>query len=359
VALATVTALAAVGPMPASALTAAAVPAALPAAAPTPPGTPAGWRLVRTDDFGGSRLSGIWGTYGGPHGGAAASYYSEDQVVVSGGLLRLRIADRPSGGRRYATGGVGGWNLTQTYGRYEFRARAPRGRGMDAYVTLWPQSQAPQQAALIEILARPGAEKAYLSNEYGSGETNRTVGGRFSDRFHTYAIEWAPRSFRILIDGEVRLSDTRVSRERRWLGFALSSGDPLTGLPDGATRIPNEFQVDWVRFFAYDPTAKGAPAAGKPTPSARPASPAPPRPASPSPDVPPASATPTTPAASAGAGQRPATGTEVDAAGASEPSAARRLLPAAGAALLLAGGAALAFPILGRGRRSRPPRHGR
>jgi beta-glucanase (GH16 family) len=331
--------------------------AAAPGVAAAAPGTAPGWRLVHRDDFGGSRLDPIWGRYSGPHGGEAASYYSPDQVAVSGGLLRLRMSERPSGGRRFATGAVGSWGLVQTYGRYEFRAKAPLGRGIDSYVTLWPPSQAPQQATLLEILARPGAEKAYLSNEYGSGETNRTVSGRFSDSFHTYVIEWAPRWFRILIDGQVRMKDTHASLVRKWIGFAVSSGDPLTGLPDSATRLPAEFQIDWVRIYAYD--AKAAPLA--PGPSASPSrspSPTPTPPATATatatPSSTPASSPPTSPSPQGPVG--PTAGPTVEAVNTSGSSPSRGLVTIAGAALLVAGGIALAFAAVSRSRR---PRHGK
>jgi beta-glucanase (GH16 family) len=81
------------------------------------------------------------------------------------------------------------------------------------------------------------------------------VPGDYSGDFHTYTIEWAPTFFRVLIDGVPRMTDTHVSAKAKWIGFALSSGDKLTGVPDRATPLPADFQVDWVRVYAYDPRA--------------------------------------------------------------------------------------------------------
>ena len=167
----------------------------------------------------------------------------------------MGIHRRDFGGKPYTTGGIGCFSLTQRYGRYEFRAKVPLGAGIDTFATLWPENDAAGDAALIDVLAKPGAEKAVLSNRYGTGTTSRIVDAPFSDGFHIFTIEWAPTGFRVLIDGQQQLSDGRVSTARRWLGFAVSSGDSLSGLPDAATVLPAEFLVDFVRVWAYDPGA--------------------------------------------------------------------------------------------------------
>lgn len=226
-----------------------------------------GWRQVWSSDFTGSALPGQCTTYDGPHGGPADSYYTPDQVRVSGGMLRLGMKRQPSGGRDYATGGVTCFRITQRYGRFEYRARPPLGAGIDAYATLWPLAQGASDNVLIEALPRPGQEKAYLSSNHGGDPVHTTVGGTYSGAFHTYAIEWSPGLLRILIDGVPGLTDRHPGTTPKWIGFAVSSGDSLTGLPDAATRLPTEFDVDWVRVYAYVPSAS-APSAPVPPASA-------------------------------------------------------------------------------------------
>jgi beta-glucanase (GH16 family) len=217
---------------------------------------PVGWRPLFATDFAGGDLPVECAPYEGPQGGVAASYYQPDEVNVTGGLLRLTMRRRDVGGRLFTTGGVGCRDLAQTYGRYEFRARAPAGVGIDSFITLWPaQTGHDKDATLVEILARPGAEKAYLTNQYGSGSSQVTAAGSYSADFHTYTIEWTPSFFRVLIDGAPRMTDSHVSMREKWIGFAMSSGDQLTGLPDSATELPAEFDVDWLRVYAYDPQA--------------------------------------------------------------------------------------------------------
>jgi beta-glucanase (GH16 family) len=215
---------------------------------------PSGWQPVFATDFAGPGLPAGCEAYDGPQGGVAANYYRPDDVTVSGGLLHLTMRERAYGGRPFTSGGLGCRRTSQTYGRYEFRAKAPAGAGIDAYVTLWPESGNRKDATLIEILTPPGAEKMYLTNEYGSGSSQVTVPGAYSDGFHTYVIEWAPDSLRILVDGRQRMNDPHVSLRDKWIGFAVSSGDQLTGVPDAATPLPADFQIDWLRVYSYAPS---------------------------------------------------------------------------------------------------------
>jgi hypothetical protein len=220
-----------------------------------PPVTePVGWRPLFATDFSGSSLPPECVAYEGPQGGVAVNYYRPDEVTVSGGVLHLGMRRLGFKGRPFTSGGVGCRQVVQTYGRYEFRAKTPLGVGIDSFITLWPaEAGHDKDATLVEILPRPGDEKAYLTNQYGSGSTQVTVPGSFSADFHTYTIEWTPTFFRVLVDGSPRMTDSHVSSRGKWIGFAVSSGDRLTGVPDPTTRLPAEFQVDWLRVYAYDP----------------------------------------------------------------------------------------------------------
>jgi beta-glucanase (GH16 family) len=236
------------------------------AAAPAP--ALAGWRPIFSTDFSGTSLPGQCWAYDGPHdSNPQTSAYNPDQVRVSGGLLRLGMAVETYKGRKYSTGGLGCFKIEQVYGRYEFRVKAPLGAGIDAYMTLWPQTQNGDDATLLEIIPKPGNEKMHLTNGYGSGSGAKILSGGFSDAFHTYTLEWSPNLMRVLIDGVVRFSEPHSSTKRRWLAFAVSSGDNLTGLPDSATKLPAEFQFDWLRMWAYDPSVKASPTTARPSAS--------------------------------------------------------------------------------------------
>jgi len=247
VAAAASTAVPALPAMPARAATAPAVAAA----------APAGWKLAFTEEFTGTGLNrSRWATYGSTYGDENGVDWRDDEVLVGGGHLRIRMQRRSSEGKPFTAGGL--INLrSQVYGRYEFRAKVPKGKGIDSYATLWPDDGGDANATLIEILA-PGPDSAHLTNGFGSGNGGRTVTGNFSDAFHTYTIEWSPGRFRILFDGTVWLSDTRVPKVPKALGFAVSCGDNLTGSPDASTPLPAFFEIDWVRVYTYDRAAAAA-----------------------------------------------------------------------------------------------------
>ena len=230
--------------------------------AAAPPGRaaadPAGWKPVFSAEFTGAALPSQCWAYDGPHAAPPTSYYRPDDVTVGGGMLHLRMERRDFGGRQYTTGGMGCFKVAQLYGRYEFRAKVPPGAGIDSYATLFPSTEGVDgQATFIELLARPGAEKMYLTNEYGPSAAHKIVAGSYSAGFHTYTIEWSPAGERFLLDGVEQFNDPHVSKTPKWIGFAMSSGDGLTGLPDPQTALPAEFLVDWVHVDAYAP---GAPA---------------------------------------------------------------------------------------------------
>jgi beta-glucanase (GH16 family) len=210
------------------------------------------WKLVVRETFSGSALPKGCGAYGpSPHGGPAASWYDPAQARVSKGLLHLRITRKRGFDRPYATGGVGCWSLARTYGRFEVRAKVPKGKGIDSYLVLWPvQGDDDRDWSGIELLA-PRKERAYLTNGDGTRKHGKVVPGTYTDAFHTYRFDWTPRSFAIRVDGKVVFRDTAAFAGKRWLGMAVSSGDNLTGLPNAATKIPSEFAVDWIKIYAY------------------------------------------------------------------------------------------------------------
>ncbi len=306
-------------------------------------GTVTGWRLAYSDDFTGGNLGQPWGEYGGAYT-AGATAWRASEVSVSGGLLRLKLERRETGGYPYTAGGVGMWGLAQTYGRYEFDAQAPTSKGIDSYATLWPVSDSNSDATLVELLAHPavppGVEAAYLTIGYGSGTDGLTVPGHYTDGFHHYRIEWTPQQEAIAVDGTVLLRSARVSHAQRWLGFVMSNGDNLTGVPSASTPLPAEFLIRNVRVYAYAPHAaqpvvKVAPPAHKAAArSARPS----PRPSPSASPLPVATGSPNSASAAALASRSK---------GGALPMAAVWI--AAGLAVVLAGGGALAW--WGRARR--------
>ena len=262
-------------------LAVAAIVAGLPVAVPvTVPGTgvtaatgsaqaASSWDTRRTEEFAKDALPKGCDTYGGPYQGGK-SYWNKDGVRIADGLLRLRLLRKAGApGYPFTSGGVGCWNSAQTFGRFEIRAKVPVGRGIDSYVTLMPSKGGQQSWTGIELLA-PGPETAYITNGYGSGTETARVPGTYSDGFHTYVIEWAPTLVQISVDNAVVFSSTKSYRGKRWLGLVVSNGDALTGLPDASTKLPAEFEIDYLKIAAFTGVAPVARATTAPVSRSRP-----------------------------------------------------------------------------------------
>ena len=225
---------------------------------------PVGWQPVFSNSFddAGALPPGC-SAYDGAPEGAQASYFRPEAVTVSEGHLRLALHRRTYGGKPFITGELRCAGAAQQFGRYEFRARVPVGAGIESVALLRPVSvEAVRHGSQLEIMAKPGAEQAVVSNGDGSGTTTQVLPGPFSD-WHTYVIEWAPSGFKVYVDSKVRSLDPAVSTEPRWFGFAVTTGDRV-GTPGSSTALPAEFQIDYLRIWAFMPVA-AAPGAASPS----------------------------------------------------------------------------------------------
>jgi beta-glucanase (GH16 family) len=207
------------------------------------------WKTVRTEEFTGSSLPKGCGPYSGRYTGGQSAWSSK-AVEVDNGLLTLGLQKKKTSGQPYTSGGVGCWGWAQKYGRYEIRARIPAGKGIDSNIALWPSKGDDTAWTGVELLA-PAAETAYVTNGNGKQSEGARVTGKYSDGFHTYVIEWAPKHIRITVDSkEIYFSDQSYSSSR-WFGLVVSNGDQLTGVPDPSTELPAEFQIDRVKVSSY------------------------------------------------------------------------------------------------------------
>jgi beta-glucanase (GH16 family) len=207
------------------------------------------WKTVRTEEFSSSALPSGCGPYTGTYSGGQSAWSSKD-VDLGDGLLKLSLEKKKASGRPYSSGGIGCWGWAQKYGRYEVRAKVPAGRGIDSYLTLMPSKGGDTAWTGVELLA-PGPETAYITNGYGKASEGARVTGAYSDAFHTYVIEWAPKHIRITVDGEEIYYSANSYTKSRWFALVVSNGDELTGVPDETTKLPAQFQIDRVKISSY------------------------------------------------------------------------------------------------------------
>ncbi len=253
--------------------------------APGGPGQAPEWALVWQDDFDGEDLdSGKWSVQVGDGcdlgicgwGNDELQWYQRENVSVSEGLLVITARRETAGGKEYTsarirTAGRADW----TYGRFEVRARLPRGQGIWPAIWMLPTDEAYGTWAAsgeIDIMELLGHEPATVHGtlHYGgrwpenthSGASYTLPSGTFSDDFHVFALEWENGVFRWYVDGVLYQTQTRWSTtdgpypapfDRRFhLLVNVAVGGNWPGPPDTTTRFPQRMEVDWVRVYRRD-----------------------------------------------------------------------------------------------------------
>ena len=295
--------------------------------APAWSATPSDWELVWGEEFNGRSLdtrkwdielgSGFfqydqnaWVPGWGNH---ELQYYTNSprNVAVHGGFLHLRALREAHDGSGYTSGRIrttrrDGTPLFSTqYGRVEFRAKLPVGRGLWPAVWMLPVVHGYGGWAAsgeIDILEARGHEpdRVHGTLHYGSPwEANIYTGGNFVfpvdqsiGEFHVYTLDWQPGRISWAVDGKTYNTQTfwwSSPRTEGGKGAAPRSeadlnpwpapfdkpfylilnlavgGDFLgkNGNPDANTRFPAEMVVDYLRVYrkkgGYGPTPPRGP----------------------------------------------------------------------------------------------------
>lgn len=271
------------------------------------PASHEGWRLVWRDEFVGSVIDTThWGFDLGndirsDDGKIVASGWGNDELqcytaspenaFVRDGHLHLRALTSQQRECPYTSARMktrrpdGSAMFAQRYGRFEFRAALPVGRGLWPALWMLPQDNAYGVWAAsgeIDVMeARGQVPSTVLGTlHYGArwpGNTHTGAeyvlprDGSVAD-FHVYALEWEPGRIRWLVDGVTYQTQTfwwsRAPRGNTsdtssqlapwpapfdrpfYLLMNLAVGGNFLGNPDASTVFPAEMRVDYVRVYA-------------------------------------------------------------------------------------------------------------
>ena len=268
-----------------------------------------GWKLAWNDEFDGETIDeSKWGfdvgngfyNYDAKQwihgwGNDELQYYTRDpdNAFVKRGTLHIRALKRSHEGFGYTsarlrTRAKDGTNLfSQTYGRFEFRAKLPLGQGIWPALWLLPEgSEYGGWAASgeIDILETKGQEPKRIQGALHFGgrwpANTFTVGAHVFDAgsiadFHVYALEWNPGEMHWEVDGKVYATmnswwSTGRADEKGGVApqaeadlnpwpapfdkpfqvlINLAVGGKFLGNPDGTTPFPAEMEVDYVRVY--------------------------------------------------------------------------------------------------------------
>ncbi|HVJ82765.1 MAG TPA: glycoside hydrolase family 16 protein, partial [Planctomycetia bacterium] len=266
------------------------------------------WRLTWSDEFGGDKIDRAkWdhdignGFYSydanqwiSGWGNGELQYYVREQAnsFVKDGALHVRAVKESLHGCGYTSAKLrtrkrdGTPLFAQRYGKFEFRAKLPTGRGI--WPALWMLPQEEKHGAWplsgeIDVMEARGQEpgKVLGTLHYGAkwpGNTHASrefvfPKGQSIAEFHVYAMEWEPGEIRWSVDGKEYAKQSfwwsagtahggkRPAREvemAAWpapfdesfhLVINVAVGGKFLGNPDATTRFPVEMLVDYVRVY--------------------------------------------------------------------------------------------------------------
>ena len=291
--------------LPALILSISAVGAGSPASRPaTQPSTevpaPAGWKLAWHDEFNGDAIDRTKWNFdegnrlpNGPPGWGnnELEFYTArpDNAFVRDGALHVRAIREDYQGCRYTSARLKTRNLFgKAYGRFEFRAKLPTGKGLWPALWLLPQDEkfgGWAASGEIDIMEARGQEPTTVLGtlHYGSRwPANTYVGkdyklpenGTIAD-FHVYALEWVPGEIRWYEDdhlyqtqdfwwscsksegskGAKPLNESDLNawpapfNQPFYIVMNLAVGGQFLGNPDDKTPFPAEMVVEYVRVY--------------------------------------------------------------------------------------------------------------
>jgi beta-glucanase (GH16 family) len=268
------------------------------------------WRMIWQDEFSSAGIDTTkWGFdlgngFYADSGKTFVSGWGNDELqcytaaprntFVADGLLHI-VAQSDSGkGCAYSSARLktrrsdGSALFAQRYGRFEFRAKLPPGRGIWPALWLLPQDDAYGTWAAsgeIDVMEARGQTPSTVLGtlHYGSRWPHNAFSGTeyvFPNRgsitdFHVYAMEWEPGRMRWFVDGvacqtqtfwwsssqkdgrqgmkpanESELNPWPAPFDQRfYIVMNLAVGGRFLGNPDATTPFPAEMLVDYVRVY--------------------------------------------------------------------------------------------------------------
>ncbi|MBC8144326.1 MAG: family 16 glycosylhydrolase [bacterium] len=215
------------------------------------------WRLTWSDEFTGDAVDvNIWHQ---PEGDAGApdwaTRYRRHAASVGEGRLRMTSTHDAIEPGKYSTAILVTREFYQ-YGRFEIRAKLPRGRGMWPAHWLWPLDK--HSAPELDIMEMVGHDPSmtYMTYHFGNPDGTRgkkSKAWRGFDRsadYYTYSLEWYPGEARWLIDDVECFRTSLVQADEPMnLIICTAVGGDWPGDPDATTVFPQFHDVEFVRIY--------------------------------------------------------------------------------------------------------------
>ncbi|MCK4375169.1 MAG: glycoside hydrolase family 16 protein, partial [Candidatus Brocadiae bacterium] len=238
------------------------------------------WVRTFDEDFDGTALDLSKWNNTGPNYWDKTSHWSKDNLIVGGGVARLRYEkktgrhnDEPDGKESHYQGGYldtyGKW--VQRYGYFEARMKLPTAPGL--WPAFWMSPDRGEEAGeqwrrqstsdggmeidVLEHLTRWGAGRYNIAMHWdGYGEGHKSVGSSVvyaqpdEDGFITAGLLWTPGLLVFYGNGQevARWEDPRVGSVQSDMMFTLPMGGWDNSPLDDA-QLPDDLVIDYVRVW--------------------------------------------------------------------------------------------------------------
>jgi hypothetical protein len=202
--------------------------------------TARGWTLATSDEFAGTALGSHWSAYDGP-GNGGDGIRSPSAITVQNGIMTIR------GDNKGTTGGMA-WTGDQRFGKWEVRARFPKGDSQyHPVLLLWPQGEWPQGGEVDFAETTSASSNVDFFLHYSSSNKQKDAEKALDlTQWHNYAVEWVDGRITGYIDGQQWFQSTdRSTLPPGPMHLAVQ----LDYFPNGGSPKPSEMDVDYVRIY--------------------------------------------------------------------------------------------------------------
>lgn len=229
------------------------------------------YELVWSDEFNGNYLdTNTWnyeiGTGSWGWGNNEQQYYTDRNIKVSNGTMKITAKREDYGGMKYTSSRITTKNKKNfKYGKIEARIKMPKFKGVwPAFWMLganqdsvgWPK------CGEIDIMEAINDENLVYGtlhwfNDPGNNNADSGSSVAVADRteYHVYGVEWTADKLRWYVDGKVYrtmdVSNDSFSEVRKeyFVIFNMAIGGQWPGYNIDETAFPATMEVDWVRAY--------------------------------------------------------------------------------------------------------------
>lgn len=229
------------------------------------------YELVWSDEFNGNYLdTNTWnyeiGTGSWGWGNNEQQYYTDRNIKVSNGTMKITAKREDYGGMKYTSSRITTKNKKNfKYGKIEARIKMPKFKGVwPAFWMLganqdsvgWPKCG---EIDIVEAINDENLVYGTLHwfNDPGNNNADSGSSVAVSDRteYHVYGVEWTADKLRWYVDGKVYrtmdVSNDSFSEVRKeyFVIFNMAIGGQWPGYDIDETAFPATMEVDWVRAY--------------------------------------------------------------------------------------------------------------